>query len=40
MLDGRMNKWREYILNQLPRSFFPEELMEESVSRHIENFLY
>ncbi len=40
ILDGRMNKWRDYILNQLPRSYFPEELMEESVSRHIENFLF
>ena len=40
ILDGRMNKWRNYILQQLPNSYFPEELMEESVSRHIENFLY
>ncbi|MCR5731909.1 MAG: ATP-dependent DNA helicase [Sphaerochaetaceae bacterium] len=40
ILDGRMNKWRNYILQQLPNSYFPEELMDESVPRHIENFLY
>ena len=40
ILDGRINRSRDYILSQLPACNCPEDFIDESLERRIEDFLY
>ena len=40
ILDGRMNRSREYFLSQLPPCNCPDDFLDESLERRIEDFLY
>ncbi len=40
ILDGRINRNRDYILSQLPPCNCPEDFIDESLERRIEDFLY
>ncbi|WP_206360984.1 ATP-dependent DNA helicase [Bullifex porci] len=40
ILDGRINRNRDYILSQLPACNCPEDFIDESLERRIEDFLY
>ncbi len=38
IMDSRFNKYRSLILSQLPSVYAPEDVMESSITRRIENF--
>ena len=40
ILDGRMNRSRDYFLSQLPECNCPEDITDEALERRIEDFLY
>lgn len=40
ILDGRMNRSRDYFLSQLPECNCPEDFTDEALERRIEDFLY